>query len=107
MITRICLWLLQLAKNIWLSFLLHLQRQGYMDEFASPLHWAIQKGFTRSALVLIENGEDTNQLDSNQRSPLDLALEKNYLHVVKALVENQADVKQQIFFRLNHFISYP
>ena len=81
-----------------------------MDEFASPLHWAIQEGFTLIAEVLIANGVDTNQLDSNQRSPLDLALEKNYLHVVKALVENQADVKQQIFFRLNHFIfniSYP
>ena len=63
-----------------------------MDEFASPLHWAIQKGFDRCAVLLIENGEDTNKLDSNQRSPLDLALEKNYLLVVKALVENQADV---------------
>ena len=92
MLTRICLWLLQFAKNIWLSCLLHLQKQGWMDEFASPLHWAIQNGFDRCAVLLIENDEDTNQLDSNQRSPLDLALQKNYLLVVKALVENQADV---------------
>ena len=71
MITRICLWLLQFAKNIWLSCLLHFQKQGWMDEFASPLHWAIQKGYDRCAVLLIENGENTNQLDSNQRSPLD------------------------------------
>ena len=63
-----------------------------MDEFASPLHWAIQEGLTLIAHVLIVNGVDTNQLDSNQRSPLDLALEKDYFHVIIALVKNQADV---------------
>ena len=92
MIFRIYLWLLQIAKNIWLSFLSYLQKQCRMDEFASPLHWAIQKGFRIIAFVLIQNGEDTNKLDSNQRSPLDLALERNDLFVFQALVENQADV---------------
>ena len=55
------------------------------------MHWAIQN-FYPAALYFIEKGEDTNRLDSNQRSPLDLALEKNYPRVFKALVENQADV---------------
>ena len=92
MIFRIYLWLLQFAKNIWLSFLSYLQKQCRMDEYASPLHWAIQKGFRIIAYILIQNGEDTNKLDSNQRSPLDLALERNDLFVFQALVENQADV---------------
>ena len=92
MIFRIYLWLLQFAKNICLSFLSHLQKQCRMDEYASPLHWAIQKGFRIIAYILIQNGEDTNKLDSNQRSPLDLALERNDLFVFQALVENQADV---------------
>ena len=69
-------------------------KHGAFDkEVDGPLHWAIQEKFIEAALYLIqEAGEDTNRLDSNQRSPLEVALEKKLFDVFKALVENKADV---------------
>ena len=76
---------------------LSLFKRGYKhgafdEEVDGPLHWAIQEKFNEAALYLIqEAGEDTNRLDSNQRSPLEVAIEKNLFDVFKALV-NKANV---------------
>ena len=111
MFRRIGRWILfQILDYSALLYCKLAEKQGWLDEFGGPLHWAIQNGKSGAAIKLIENGEDPNQLDSNKRSPLVLALEKNELHVFKALVENQADVNFEsvetgplLFYAINYF----
>ena len=79
------------------SGIVSLFKKGYIfcdidKEVDGPLHWAIQERQPEIALYLIQEGEDTNRLDSNQRSPLEVAFEKKLFDVFKALVENKADV---------------
>ena len=67
-----------LGDNSKLSLFKHDYTNGAFDkEVDGPLHWAIQEEFIEAALYLIqEAGEDTNRLDSNQKSPLNWALGK-------------------------------
>ena len=88
--------ILPLVEKSFLTFIKIGRKFGLDNENPDwpdgPLHHAIQIEFPPVALFFIEEGEDTNRLDSDQRSPLDWALEKDLFEVFKKLVENQADV---------------
>ena len=61
---------LPLVEKSFLTYIKFGRKFGLDDEnqhVDGDLHWAIQNEFTEIALYFIEEGEDTNRLDSNQR----------------------------------------
>ena len=73
-----------------------LEQNGAMlkinDQGDTPLIFAIIRGYTNWAKILIENGVGINQLDSEDYSPLHWAMARDNFEVFTALVQNNANV---------------
>lgn len=73
-----------------------LDEGGEVDEagLAGPLYFAIQRGHTEAAMLLIDRGADVNRM-SKWGTPLHIASRKGNAVVVKALLDLGADLTLQ------------
>ena len=60
--------------------------------YATPLHAAVAKGYSKIVLLLLEQGADTNILDNQRFSPLHRASRAGRCDIVEILLEHHADV---------------
>lgn len=66
-----------------------------------PLHWAILKGYSKIAEILIENGANVNRISIEDKTPLTIACEQGDETVALQLVQNGANVYIHIVNQLN------
>ena len=58
----------------------------------TPLHWAVRKGQTETAIALIERGANVNATRNNGDTPLHLAAKYGHTQTAIALIEHGADI---------------